>query len=158
MKITSLTELIRKNEYFLTRDLVMEIRENPDITYYSTIHEEFLYDRIHHVLYHVYKRLPSWLSEGVSKNTLDNIYSEIGRQRYREGIPVEEVVRVLFLIKRRICRYIAENASVKYSELDLPVEFFSRMNLFFERMAGAVFSGYPGRTSPDGKTGSECCA
>ncbi|MFY9399489.1 MAG: hypothetical protein WAR22_14105 [Desulfomonilia bacterium] len=158
MKVTSLTELIRKNEYFLTRDLVMEIRRNPDFEHYSAIKEEYLYDRVHHVLYHVYKRLPNWLSKGVCKSTIDSIYSEIGRQRHKEGIPVEEVVRVLFFIKRRICRYIAENAPAKFSDLDPPSEFFTRMSVIFERMAGAVFTGYPGRNSPSDGTGDECRA
>jgi hypothetical protein len=141
--IQNLTEMIRKNEYFLTRELVTGIREMPEARHYRNIVDDTLYDRVHHVLYHVYKRLPYWLHHNTSKNTVFSFYSELGRQRYGENIPLQEMIQVLFFIKRGIYRCISERRTLDNGfTLDHIAEFFSLVNLFFDRMAQAVISGY----------------
>ncbi len=143
MTFSILTEMIRKNEYFLTRDVVKEIRRTPGIRHYRDTMDCSLHDRVNRVLYHIYKRLPHWLHQGVSKNTIFSLYSEIGRQRHREGIPLEEMLQVLFLIRRGIFRCISEQGTRgRGGPPDLTREFSTDVNLFFDHMARAVISGY----------------
>ncbi len=143
MTFSSLAEMIRKNEYFLTRDVVKEIMQTPGILHYRNVTDSSLYDRINRVLYHIYKRLPHWLHQGASKNTIFSLYSEIGRQRHREGIPLEEMIQVLFLIRRGIFRCMSEQDTRGRGGLPgLTRESLTDVNLFFDHMARAVISGY----------------
>jgi hypothetical protein len=143
MTSSILAEIIRKNEYFLTRDVVKEIRQTPGIRHYRNTTDSSLYHRVNRVLYHIYKRLPLWLHQGASKNTIFSLYSEVGRQRHREGIPLEEMLQVLFLIRRGIFRRISEQGTRdRGGPPDLTREFLADVNLFFDHMARAVISGY----------------
>ncbi|HON37599.1 MAG: hypothetical protein ACOX3E_05535 [Desulfomonilia bacterium] len=143
MTFSSLAEIIRKNEYFLTRDVVREIRQTPGIRHYRNTADNSLYDRVNRVLYHIYKRLPHWLRHGVSKHTLFSLYSEVGRQRHREGIPLEELIQVLFLIRRRVFRCISEQCALGRGDHSVPArEFLADVNLLFNHIARAIISGY----------------
>jgi len=143
MTFSSLGEIIRKNEYFLTKDVVKEIRQAPGIRHYRNTTDNSLHDRVNRVLYHIYKRLPLWLRQGASKNTIFSLYSEIGRQRHQEGIPLEEMIQVLFLIRRGVFRCLSEQCTRGGGgPLDRTREFFTGVNLFFDHMARAVISGY----------------
>ncbi|HON61316.1 MAG TPA: hypothetical protein PK314_05550, partial [Deltaproteobacteria bacterium] len=148
MMIQNLAEVIQKNEYLITRELVGEIRKMPEVRHYRNIMDDVLFDNVHNVLYHVYKRLPHWHRHHASKSTVFSFYFDLGRQRCREKVPLQETIRVLFSIKKGICRCISERRALdKGFTLDQLAEFFSLVNHFFDRVAHAVISGYLEATS-----------
>lgn len=139
----NLMETLRKNEYFLTRDLVREIRELPETSHYRAVEEDTLYNRIHQIIYHTYKRHSTWLSNDTSKNTIFAYYSELGRQRHREGLPLQDVIQALFLIKKRLYQCITERMGIEadYTMKEV-AELFLNIDLFYDRVAQAIISGY----------------
>ncbi len=143
-----LMETLRKNEYLLTRDLVGEIRQTPEASHYHALIEGTLYDRIHEVIYHTYKRHADWMESETSKNTLASYYADLGRQRREEGIPLDEVIVTLFLIKKRVYRCINERMDLEASYTQKEItDLFLNVGLFFDRMVQAVISGYEESTA-----------
>lgn len=138
-----LMETLRKNEYFITRDLVNELRGMPEIPHYSSLKEDVLYERVHQVIYHTYKRHCDALSRESSKNTIRSFYSDLGRSRSAEGIPLNETIGALFLIKKRICRCVIERMALDegYAPGQVAGLFFN-VGLFFDRMAEGIITGY----------------
>ncbi len=139
----NLMETVRKNEYLLTRDLVGEIRKTPEAAHYHNLMEDALYERIHQVIYHAYKRHSDWLDNESSKNTISAYYSELGRERHEEGIPLHEVIVALFLIKKRVYRCINERMDLGKNYTHKQVtDLFLNVGLFFDRMVRSVITGY----------------
>ena len=103
----NLMELIQRNEAAIIEELVYEIRGQEETRHYGNLSDEMLNERLHHVLYNVYKRLSNWLHNNTSKNVVFAYYTGLGRERYKEGIPLEEVIQVLFIIKKK-CRVVLE--------------------------------------------------
>ncbi|HQG31662.1 MAG TPA: hypothetical protein PLA83_07020 [Deltaproteobacteria bacterium] len=149
----NLMETLRKNEYFLTRDLVREIRESPETSHYRAVEEDKLYNWVHQVIYHTYKRHSAWLGNDTSKNTIFAYYSELGKQRRREGLPLQDIVQSLFLIKKRIYQCITERMALEtdYTAKET-TELFVNLDLFYDRVAQAIIAGY------QKETGSLACA
>lgn len=139
----NLMETLRKNEYFLTRDLVGEIRESPETSHCRELEEDKLYEWVHQVIYHTYKRHSDWLSNDTSKGTIFAYCSELGKQGRREGLPLQDVVQSLFLIKKRIYRCITERMALEtdYTTKEA-TELFLNLDLFYDRVAQAVIAGY----------------
>jgi hypothetical protein len=143
----NLMETLRKNEYFLTRDLVREIREFPETSHYRAVEEDKLYNWIHQVIYHTYKRHSAWLSNDTSKNTIIATYSELGKHRRREGIPLEDVIQALFLIKKRIYRCMNERMALETDyTMKEATELFLNLGIFYDRVAQAIITGYQDET------------
>jgi hypothetical protein len=148
-------ETLRKNEYFLARDLAGEIRKAPETPHYRTLPEEELFKRIHQIIYHLYKRHASCLNSQSSKNTLGTWYSRLGQERFHEGFPLEEVLQVFVLIRKRIMRCVAERM---HPEEDWSVNGTSRLywnvSLFFDAMVRAVTAGYKEKSAPGPDSGA----
>lgn len=147
MMYYNLMETLRKNEYFLTRDLVGEIRELPETSHYRAVDQNHLYDWVHQVIYHTYKRHSAWLSNDTSKGTISIIYSELGKQRRRDGLPLQDVIQALFLIKKRIYQCITERMALEtnYTTKET-TELFMNLDLFYDRVAQAIIAGYQDET------------
>ena len=139
----NLMDLVQKHADDITTELIHDIRSLQETRLYSELSDDILSDRIHQVLYNVYKRLSNWLHNHTSKNVVFAYYTGLGRERFREEIPLDEVVQALFLIKKKIFRYISENRTIDngYS-LNQITELFSYVNLFFDKIIHAVIIGY----------------
>lgn len=149
----NMMETLRKNEYLLTRDLVAEIRSTPEAAHYHSLMDDALYDRIHQVIYHTYKRHSDWLDNESSKNTVTAHYSELGRQRHEEGIPLHEVIVTLFLIKKRVYRCINERMDLEATYTQKQVtDLFLNVGFFFDRMVQSVVAGYQETAASKAKT------
>ncbi len=139
----NLMELIEKNEELLIHELNTEIRSMEETLHYRDLPEDILHEMLHQVLYNVYKRLSSWLHNNTSKNVVFAYYTGLGRVRSKEGIPLGEVIQVLFLIKKKIYRYITEKRSLDDGyALNQTTELFSYVNLFFDKIVHATIVGY----------------
>lgn len=132
---------IEMNAEDIAKNLGKVIRKKDELRHYQEVSEEVSLERILQVLRNVSERLGNWLSENRSKNTLFAYYSDIGAQRFREGIPLDELIMVFLLIKQEIWHMFREQLKAEAAMKRLmEVDFY--VNLFFDRVVTAMTSGY----------------
>ena len=114
-----LVRMIEHHADELTRALVDDLQTNPRTASYH----KFSREAIHHRTYHVYKDLGLWLNNKAEED-IEARYTELGKQREAEGIPLSEVVYALTLTKYHLRDYIrgaglVDPAVDLYQALDL---------------------------------------
>jgi hypothetical protein len=136
-------ELIEDNAEDIAKSIVQTIYNNEEFSQYRGISNDILTERVYQVIRNVYERLGNWLDKNKSKNTLFAYYSDLGAQRMRECIPLDEVVKLYQLIKREIWHAFREELSVNDDfELKRLMEIDFYVDLFFDRIITAIISGY----------------
>lgn len=134
-----LIELIEKNADELTKRLMKDLLTREETKHYRELPEDRVYERVHDV----YSRLDSWLGGDKAKTNIRKYYTELGAQRYREGIPIHEVMMAFMLIKRHLWLYVVENQIIdSVYELQRVLELNNRVVLFFDRVIFFVAIGY----------------
>lgn len=143
MIVQGFVELMEQNIVTLTQALMDEIRTRKETPHYRELQEDVLYARVNKVMHNATSRLANWLSKTKPKDTLFAYYRELGRERRREGIPLEEVVMVLMLVKRRIWNFLIDNQDfVAAYEIGQLIELTYAVGLFFDRVVLACITGY----------------
>ena len=135
-----LLQLIEDNAGDLTGRICKDLRTRAENKGYRILSDEKLGERV----YDVCSKLGSWL--GKDKHTrgeIRKIYTKIGRKRYREGIPLHEVVLAFMLIKKHLWLYVQEKNffNSKY-ELSQALELNNNVVYFFDRVIYFVTMGY----------------
>jgi hypothetical protein len=137
-----LIQLIEDNANELTRRLCKDLLSREETKGYRTLSEDLVCERV----YDVYSKLGSWL--GTDKHTtgeVRKVYTELGRKRFREGIPLHEVVLAFLLIKRHLWLYVLEKQFFDSTyELYQALELNNKVVLFFDRVIYFVTMGYEG--------------
>lgn len=134
-----LIDLIEQHADELTRRLMKDLLSREETKHYRNLPEDRVYERVHDV----YSRLDSWLSGHKAKTNIRKYYTELGRQRYREGIPCHEVMMAFMLIKRHLWLYVVENQIIDSSyECQRVLELNNRVILFFDRVIFFLTMGY----------------
>lgn len=141
-------EAIRKNEYFLVRDLTGEIMQAPETAHYRTLPEEELYRRVHQIIYHLYKRHANCLKRDSSRNTMGTWYSRLGQERFNEGFPLDQVLNAFILIRKRIMRCAAERMLPEDWGANGASRLYWNVSLFFDAVARSVDTGYRSGSAP----------
>jgi len=135
-----LLQLIEDNADELTRRLCKDLLSREETKGYRGLSENLIRERV----YDVYSKLGSWL--GTDKHTsgeVRRVYTELGRKRQREGIPLHEVVLAFMLIKRHLWLYVLEKQFFDSSfEMHQALEFNNRVVLFFDRAIYFSAMGY----------------
>ena len=144
MKIyQNLISIIEDHADEITNDLVKEFRKREETWHYRDFSEEIVYERVHQILYHVYQKLGSWLNQNMSKDVIFAYYTELGRERFKEGIPLQEVVMVLLLVKRKLWKYMTDNRLLDSGYgLNQMMEMNYYISVFFDRIVHSVIIGY----------------
>jgi hypothetical protein len=133
-------ELIEKNADRITGNIMIEISKRNEVRHYKELPEEVARERVSRVVRNVYQRLESWLNKNKPKNTLFAYYSNLGSERCSEGIPLEEVIMLIMMIKREIW-YVISDQIVTGSGFPLKeINFYG--GLFFDRIIHSIISGY----------------
>jgi hypothetical protein len=140
----NLLKLIEDNADDLTRQMCKDLASREETKGYRILSDDKLYERVHDV----YSKLGSWL--GTDKHTtgeVKRIYTELGKKRYREGIPLHEVVLAFMLIKRHLWLYVQEQVKKQQlfdstHELYQALELNNKVVLFFDRVIYLVTMGY----------------
>jgi len=118
-----LLERVKKSEF--TRD------------YCSKVPPDELRDRV----YDIYRHLGAWLL-GKTEMDIEQRYLEIGSLRYRQGVPLSELIWAITLTKETLWEFLKRETI-----LDRPVEVFGEMEMlqlleqFFDR---AIYYGAQG--------------
>jgi hypothetical protein len=136
-------EAIEKDAEKITNILLEEIRKKPETWHYLVASDEVNLERISQVIKNVYVRLGSWLQKNESKDMLFTFYMNLGAQRCKEGIPLEEVTMVLLLIRREIWNLIRNQLVFDDGfPLNQLVEINYYVNLIFVRIIQSTIAGY----------------
>jgi hypothetical protein len=100
-----------------------------------------------------FNNLAQWIGDP-DENPVKREYEEMGRSRFREGVPISELVYALVITKRHLRRYIREHGLVDFAgdrvvpEELLPLELHSVQELnyqvgeFFDRALYHLALGY----------------
>ena len=144
-----LIELIQSHAESLTRDVLKDYATNPRTRHWKVVPGAELEQRV----IGTYRNLGNWISDP-REEAVQAEYEEWGRKRYRNGIPLSEVVFAVILLKNHLRKYIREHGLVEHSrdrhasqEL-LPVHLYGIQELnylvgdFFDKALYHLARGY----------------
>jgi hypothetical protein len=124
-----LVAMIEDHAEQLTAGLVNDLQRNPRVRGYHRLPLQELHNRA----YDVYHNLSKWVARG-SESEIELVYTDLGRRRYREGIPLSEVTFALLLTKEHLQEYV-KTSGLSDTALDLyqELELVQMVSTFFDR-------------------------
>lgn len=149
MVAARVVELIEIHADRLTNEVARNLVGNVRTAGFRRVRAEELEQRIFQILHH----LGTWI-ESPKGEQVRAEFSEWGRRRFEEGIPLSEMVYAVLLLKGTLRRYIRDNGLVEeavprmHGEGVLPVhlhglmELNSRVNEFFDEAIYHLCAGY----------------
>jgi hypothetical protein len=99
-----LIELVELHAERLTKDLARELLTNPRTPGFRKVRYEDLERRLFQILHD----LGTWISDPKA-DRVQAEFSEWGRRRFDQGIPLTEIVYAVLLLKKTLRRYIRDN-------------------------------------------------
>jgi hypothetical protein len=145
----SLLQLIQAHAGLITRDVVDDLMANERTPTFRRLNAADVETRVSALFYN----LGMWIGDA-DEDAVRDEYEETGRARFREGVPVSELVYALVITKSHLRRYIREHGLVDFAgdrvvppEL-LPLELHSiqdvnyRVGEFFDRALYHLARGY----------------
>jgi len=133
-----LVQLIEDHWEPLTRRILLITRADARLAHFQTLSESDLHDRIGQIC----KNLGRWLAAGDDEH-LASEYETLGRKRYREAVPIDEVVHATHLVKHRMLDFVRDQGIAQTSvELYAQEELEHRVGLFFDAAVYHLVRGY----------------
>jgi hypothetical protein len=144
-----LLQLIQAHAGPLSRDVMDDLMTNERTPTFRRLNAADVEMRVSALFYNLGK----WIGDA-DENAVGDEYEEMGRVRFREGVPVSELVYALLVTKSHLRRYIREHGLVDFAgdriapqEL-LPLELHSiqdfnyRVGEFFDQALYHLARGY----------------
>lgn len=103
----TLIELIEIHANRLTSDTAQDLLTNPRTSGFRTVPRDELEDRIFQLFHH----LGNWIGHPRSGG-VEAEFTEWGRRRFTQGIPLSEVVYGIVVLKQHLRRFIKDNGLV----------------------------------------------
>jgi hypothetical protein len=141
--------LIQAHAKSLTHDVVQDLITDERTPTFRRLNRVDVQTRVSAFFYN----LAQWIGDP-DENPVQGEYEGMGRSRFREGVPISELVYALVIMKRHLRRYIREHGLVDFAgdrvvpdEL-LPLELHSIQELnyqvgeFFDRALYHLALGY----------------
>jgi hypothetical protein len=133
-----LIQLVEQHAEELVHAVLADIRSNPRTASFTRVPEADM----RHRLQDLYKHLGDWLGDR-TETRIEAQYLEVGRHRLQDGVPLEEVVFALVLVKEHLrefvgLRGVAGTALELYSEDQL----YHLVGSFFDRALYFTVKGY----------------
>jgi hypothetical protein len=117
----------------------MELLLHQSTRSYQNIEEKTLHDWI----YDVCSRFSYWLDEDREKGEVQQHYKNVGKERFRQGFELPEVISALYLTKRRLWEFIAARREADSAlNLNQIVEASFLLVRFFDHAVLHVSEGY----------------
>lgn len=150
MLSTYLVRIIEAHAEELTRELLDDLSRNPRTPSFHTMPREELQQRVHDL----YRHLGTWLGEQ-SEEAVERTYTEVGRRRFAEGVPLAESFCAMLLTKEHLRSYL-RRAGAPHSALELhrEVEMNVQLGHFFDRVIYHTVLGYERARAEAGHTSS----
>src|SRR6185503_654720 len=102
-----LVELIEIHASRLTTDIAQDLFTNARTPGFRAVRPQDLEQRIVQLL----NRLGNWIGDPRSEKTRTE-FSDWGRRRFDQGIPLSELIYAVIIIKQHLRRYISDNVLV----------------------------------------------
>ncbi len=132
-------DLIEANALQLSKEIKRELLLHQSTRSYQKIDEKTLHDWI----YDVCSRFSYWLDEDREKGEVQQHYKNLGRERFRQGFELPEVISALYLTKRRLWEFIAASREADSAlNLNQIVEASFLLVRFFDHAVLHVSEGY----------------
>lgn len=122
-----LVRMVEDHADQITHALLNDLQSNPRTPTYHSLSR----DELHRRVFEVYRNLGRWVADEADE-TVEAAYSDLGKIRFAEDIPLSEVVYALILTKYHLREYISTSAL-----LDSAVELYQEKEL--QRMIGMFF-------------------
>ena len=124
-----LTDLIRSNTGNLTQEWVKRVKQSPNMKAYGKLSEQELAKRNRRF----FENLVQWLDEGASHGSIKTYFTRIGRERFHEPIPLEEVNFSIIIAKKVLWDFIlSENLLSSALEIYQALEMLTMIYNFFD--------------------------
>ena len=90
----------------------------------------------------IYRHLADWLAEG-SEVRIATTFEALGRQRFEEQVPLEELVYAIILTKRHVRARVGRLYEIESAiELHYVNDLHAMIDVFFDRALHAAVTGY----------------
>jgi hypothetical protein len=133
-----LVKMIEDHAEHLTQGVLDQFRTHPLTTAYRRFSDRELHTRV----YDVYRNLSHWIGEK-AEDAVAATYSELGRTRRRENIPLAQVVEALTLTKYHLRAYVRDCGLVGSAvELYQEQELHRLVEIFFDSAIYHTVRGY----------------
>ena len=133
-----LIKVIEEHAEQLTRGVLTDLAANARTPHFHSLPA----DELHRRVYDVYHHLGRWVGDKTEEQ-LEATYGGLGRNRFREGVPLSEVVYALVLIKDHLREYIRAVGLVDSAvEIYLEEELHLHIAHFFDKALYHTVKGY----------------
>lgn len=141
MLATYLIRVISRHSDALADALVRDLTTNEQTPSYRRLQPETLLERTHAI----YRHVVDWLVDG-SEVQIAATFEALGRQRFDEHIPIEELVYAVILTKRHVRDSVSRLNEIESAiELHYVIDLHGMIDLFFDRALHATVTGYEQR-------------
>ena len=124
-----LIRLIETHSKQLAEELLVRARESAHLTSYNRVPENELKQRV----YEVYSHLGQWLISSPEAD-IERQYSEIGARRFRQGVPLSELLWAIVLTKDNLWDFLNKESWPGFEvEVLAEHEMFRTIDQFFNR-------------------------
>ena len=135
-----LVRLIEAHQQEITDRLVRDIHRYPDLSHMRQLPEAELRERSRNLL----ENLGYWIAQG-NEEELARKYECLGKTRFDEGVPLQESVQALFLIREKMIDFVGEQGfPPDILELYAEEELERRVGRFFDLLVLRLVRGYEG--------------
>jgi hypothetical protein len=132
-------DLIEANALQLSKEIKGALLLHQSTRSYQNIDEKTLHDWI----YDVCSRFSYWLDEDRKKGEVQQHYKNMGKERFRQGFELSEVISALYLTKRRLWEFIAASREADSAlNLNQIIEASFLLVRFFDHAVLHVSEGY----------------
>jgi len=127
--IHRLVHLIESHSKELATELLARARQAPHLASFSRVPEHELRQRV----YEIYSQLGQWLATRTERD-IEHQYSEIGARRYRQGVPLSELLWAIVLTKDNLWDFLYRESWPGF-EIEVLAEhdMFRMIDHFFNR-------------------------
>jgi hypothetical protein len=139
MIYSKLVKLVEDNQEELTKRSYKELLSREETLRYRNVPADILEERISDV----YSMLVSWLNKEKRAGNIRKYYTDLGKRRFHEGIPLSEVVIAFMLLKRHLWLFVTEKQFFDSTyECYQALELNNKVVLFFDRIIYFTALGY----------------
>jgi hypothetical protein len=138
MLATRLIRLVESHADELVNAAVADLRTNPRTRFFNRVPES----ELRHRLRDLYTHLGDWVGDR-TESRVEAYYSEVGRRRFHDGVPLSDLVFAIMLSKDHLRHYIRLHGLVEsIVELYSEEQLYQMTWSFFDRAVYFAVKGY----------------
>ena len=138
MLAVRLIQLIESHAAALVQAVIADVHTNPRTPSLKRVPEADL----RHRLLDLYKHIGDWIGDR-TETQIETQYVEVGRRRYDEEVPLEEVIYALVVVKDHLRAFIRQHGlASSVVELYSEEQLYDLTGSFFDRAMYFTVKGY----------------